>query len=93
LEEDRLYTIERDNRILLGKMSNIMKAKGSVDNRNSYEYRRYLTLLPIPSCNAIILVISTYLFSASSERGEGKGERGSFKERKTDRGSRELFRT
>jgi len=37
LEEERLATIERDNRILLEKMSCIMRTKGRVDNRNNYE--------------------------------------------------------
>ncbi|XP_071085022.1 sperm axonemal maintenance protein CFAP97D1-like [Haliotis cracherodii] len=39
LEEERLATIERDNRILLEKMSYIMRTRGRVDNRNNYEYR------------------------------------------------------
>lgn len=38
-EEERLATIERDNRILLEKMSYIMRTQGLVDNRNTYEYR------------------------------------------------------
>lgn len=41
LEEERLATIERDNRILLEKMSYIMRTRGRVDNRNNYEYRRW----------------------------------------------------
>ncbi|XP_061171167.1 sperm axonemal maintenance protein CFAP97D1-like [Saccostrea echinata] len=39
LEEERLATIERDNRILLEKMSYIMRTRGRVDNRNMYEYK------------------------------------------------------
>ncbi|XP_060069292.1 sperm axonemal maintenance protein CFAP97D1-like [Ylistrum balloti] len=39
LEEERLATIERDNRILLEKMSYIMRTKGRVENRNNYEYK------------------------------------------------------
>lgn len=39
LEEERLATIERDNRILLEKMSYIMRTRGRVDNRNLYEYK------------------------------------------------------
>lgn len=39
LEEERLATIERDNRILLEKMSYIMRTRGRVDNRNNYEYK------------------------------------------------------
>lgn len=34
LEEERLATIERDNRILLEKISRIMRTRGSVDNHN-----------------------------------------------------------
>jgi E3 ubiquitin-protein ligase TRIP12 len=41
LEEERAATIERDNRILLEKMSQIMRTTGGVDNRNEYERRRY----------------------------------------------------
>jgi E3 ubiquitin-protein ligase TRIP12 len=37
LEEERLATIERDNRILLEKMSQIMRTNGKVDNYNDYE--------------------------------------------------------
>ena len=40
LEEERMSTIERDNRILLEKMSLIMRTRGRVENRNDYEYRR-----------------------------------------------------
>lgn len=42
LEEERLSTIERDNRILLEKMSFVMRTRGRVDNRNDYQYKRYL---------------------------------------------------
>ena len=45
LEEERLATIERDNRILLEKMSYIMRTRGRVDNRNNYEYKRYDLLM------------------------------------------------
>ncbi|XP_044143907.1 uncharacterized protein CFAP97D2 [Bufo gargarizans] len=37
LEEERLTIIERDNRLLLEKMSSIMRTKGRVDNKNNYE--------------------------------------------------------
>ncbi|XP_069828504.1 uncharacterized protein CFAP97D2 [Dendropsophus ebraccatus] len=37
LEEERLTVIERDNRLLLEKMSAIMRTKGRVDNTNNYE--------------------------------------------------------
>ena len=39
VEEERLATIERDNRILLEKMSFIMRTKGRVDNRNDHEFK------------------------------------------------------
>ncbi|XP_077988134.1 sperm axonemal maintenance protein CFAP97D1-like [Glandiceps talaboti] len=39
MKEERLATIERDNRILLEKMSMIMRTQGRVDNRNNYDYR------------------------------------------------------
>lgn len=39
LEEEKLATQERDNRILLEKMSAIMRSKGRVDHRNNYEYK------------------------------------------------------
>ncbi|XP_782551.2 uncharacterized protein CFAP97D1 [Strongylocentrotus purpuratus] len=39
LEEERLAVIERDNRILLEKMSVIMRTRGRVDNRNNYIHR------------------------------------------------------
>ncbi|XP_075706447.1 uncharacterized protein CFAP97D2 [Rhinoderma darwinii] len=37
LEEERLSIIERDNHLLLEKMSAIMRTKGRVDNKNIYE--------------------------------------------------------
>ena len=37
VEEERLATIERDNRILLEKMSFVMRTRGRVDNRNGHE--------------------------------------------------------
>ena len=40
LEEERSATIERDNRILLEKMSNIMRTTGRIDNRNDYVSKR-----------------------------------------------------
>lgn len=39
LEEERLATVERDNRILLEKMSFIMRSKGRVDNHNTYDHK------------------------------------------------------
>lgn len=38
-DEERNATIERDNRILLEKMSYIMRTRGRVDNRNDYEHK------------------------------------------------------
>lgn len=38
LEEERLAVIERDNRILLEKISNVMRTKGRVDNQNDYPF-------------------------------------------------------
>jgi len=40
LEEDRLSAIERDNRLLLEKMSCIMRKKGQTDNKNDYKAKR-----------------------------------------------------
>ena len=39
IEEERLATVERDNRILLEKMSFIMRTKGRVDNINDYQHK------------------------------------------------------
>merc|ERR1719505_183651 len=39
VEEERLATVERDNRILLEKMSYIMRTKGRVDNHNDVEHK------------------------------------------------------
>jgi len=41
-EEERMAIVERDNRILLEKMSKIMRTTGSVNTRNDYEYKRYI---------------------------------------------------
>ena len=40
VEEERNAIIQRDNRILLEKMSIIMRTKGRLDNINSYNKRR-----------------------------------------------------
>ncbi|XP_015671958.1 uncharacterized protein CFAP97D2 isoform X2 [Protobothrops mucrosquamatus] len=37
LDKDRLSTIERDNHLLLKKISYIMKTEGRVDNKNEYK--------------------------------------------------------
>jgi len=39
IEGENLATVERDNRILLEKMSHIMRTKGRVDNKNDYEHK------------------------------------------------------
>jgi E3 ubiquitin-protein ligase TRIP12 len=39
LEEERLATIERDNRILLEKMAHTMRTRGQIDNRNEVIYK------------------------------------------------------
>eukprot|EP00045_Choanoeca_perplexa_P001141 m.18131 g.18131 ORF g.18131 m.18131 type:complete len:402 (+) comp10759_c0_seq1:43-1248(+) len=39
VEEERLATVERDNRILLEKMSTIMRTQGRVDNRHDYQHK------------------------------------------------------
>ncbi|XP_066093250.1 uncharacterized protein CFAP97D2 isoform X2 [Saccopteryx bilineata] len=36
LEEERLWTIARDNRLLLEKLSCIMRSRGQTDSRNNY---------------------------------------------------------
>ncbi|BFZ00839.1 hypothetical protein BsWGS_03878 [Bradybaena similaris] len=61
LEEERLSTIERDNRLLLEKMSYIMRTKGRVDNRNNYmnkslnREKRQRELLRVTKENQLIL--------------------------------------
>ena len=42
LEEERLATVERDNRVLLEKMTHIMRTSGRVDNHNDYEHKRWV---------------------------------------------------
>eukprot|EP00055_Hartaetosiga_balthica_P009310 m.36729 g.36729 ORF g.36729 m.36729 type:complete len:589 (+) comp6695_c0_seq2:108-1874(+) len=39
IEEERLANIERDNRLLLEKMSHIMRTRGRVDNANDYKHK------------------------------------------------------
>ncbi|XP_048388298.1 uncharacterized protein CFAP97D2 isoform X3 [Stegostoma tigrinum] len=41
LEEDRLSIIERDNQLLLQKMSTIMRTTGRVDNKNEYKLKSH----------------------------------------------------
>ena len=44
VEEERQAIVDRDNRVLLEKMAQIMKKKGQVDNRNDYKHRRLVVL-------------------------------------------------
>ena len=37
-----MSTIERDNRLLLEKMSQIIRTRGRVDNKNYYSYKRFV---------------------------------------------------
>nr|XP_006639009.2 PREDICTED: uncharacterized protein C17orf105 homolog [Lepisosteus oculatus] len=61
LEEERLSVIQRDNDMLLGKMSYIMRTTGRIDNRNDYEYKslsrekRQQELLRVTKENQVIL--------------------------------------
>ncbi|XP_064412858.1 sperm axonemal maintenance protein CFAP97D1-like isoform X1 [Latimeria chalumnae] len=61
LEEERLSTIDRDNHLLLEKMSCIMRTRGRIDNRNDYERKslnrekRQQELLRVTQENQIIL--------------------------------------
>jgi hypothetical protein len=66
LEEERLATIERDNRILLEKMSEIMRTKGRVDNWNGYSAKslnrtkRQQELLRVTHENQVCLITSYF---------------------------------
>ncbi|XP_047933880.1 uncharacterized protein CFAP97D2 isoform X2 [Anser cygnoides] len=40
LEEDRISVIRRDNRLLLEKVSRIMRTKGHIDSKNDYKAKR-----------------------------------------------------
>jgi len=42
MEEERMAVIERDNRILLAKMSDTMRTQGRVDHRNDNKYSKSL---------------------------------------------------
>ena len=61
MEEERLATVERGNRILLSKMSYIMRTRGRVDNTNDYvskslnKTKRQRELLRITHENQAIL--------------------------------------
>ncbi|XP_071369461.1 uncharacterized protein CFAP97D2 [Centroberyx affinis] len=62
LEEQRMMTIQRENDMLLEKISYIMRTTGQTDNRNYYERkrlveeRRQLELLRITEENQVILL-------------------------------------
>lgn len=51
IEEERLATIERDNRILLEKMSHTMRTKGQLDNINNAVPKRYVISSQIQICS------------------------------------------
>uniref|UniRef100_A0A8C0H5X6 CFAP97 domain containing 2 n=1 Tax=Chelonoidis abingdonii TaxID=106734 RepID=A0A8C0H5X6_CHEAB len=53
LEKERLSVIERDNHLLLEKMSCIMRTKGRIDNKNYYQ--REKELLRVSQENRAIL--------------------------------------
>ena len=61
MEEERLATVERDNRMLLEKMATIMRTQGRVDHRNDYDHKslnrekRNRELLEIAQQNQAIL--------------------------------------
>lgn len=63
VEEERLATIERDNRILLEKMSFVMRTQGRVDNRNDYVHKslnktkRQRELLRVTHENQVISLV------------------------------------
>lgn len=40
LEEEWTMKIERENKMLMEKISHIMRTTGGVDNRNNYEQKR-----------------------------------------------------
>ena len=56
MEEERLATVERDNRILMEKMSFIMRTKGRVDNVNDYGSKRYVDT----HTKKIVLTLNTH---------------------------------
>uniref|UniRef100_A0A673WTX3 Uncharacterized protein n=1 Tax=Salmo trutta TaxID=8032 RepID=A0A673WTX3_SALTR len=48
--------IQRENNMLLEKISHIMRTTGRIDNRNDYENKRYSELLRITKENQLILL-------------------------------------
>lgn len=44
VEEERQAIIQKDNKILLEKMAQIMSTKGRLDNRNEYQKKRSANL-------------------------------------------------
>lgn len=81
VEEETLATIERDNRILLEKMSFVMRTRGRVDNRNDYEHKslnktkRQRELLRVTHENQVRkkLAIKTTFGSNRSRKFQNKG--------------------
>lgn len=55
LEEERKAVIDRDNFLLLQKMSHIMKTGGRIDNVNEYEPLRYINGIDNGQLNPIDL--------------------------------------
>lgn len=47
-EEERQAEIDHENKLLLNKMTHILKYGGQIDNWNNYESRRYTTVLFCP---------------------------------------------
>ena len=70
MEEERLAIVERDNRILMEKMSYIMRTRGRVDNTNEYVPKRWpliyiycppfwwgIMVLPVSACLFVCLSV------------------------------------
>ena len=61
-EQDRMAEIERDNRVLMEKMSHTMRTRGRIDNRNEYAHKRY-------NERVNLRCIITYIPIIQSDRG------------------------
>uniref|UniRef100_A0A8C7CAT3 CFAP97 domain containing 2 n=1 Tax=Oncorhynchus kisutch TaxID=8019 RepID=A0A8C7CAT3_ONCKI len=55
-QEQSMSKIQRENNMLLEKISHIMRTTGRIDNRNDYENKRYGELLRITKDNQLILL-------------------------------------
>uniref|UniRef100_A0A8C8EPQ2 Uncharacterized protein n=1 Tax=Oncorhynchus tshawytscha TaxID=74940 RepID=A0A8C8EPQ2_ONCTS len=55
-QEQSMSKIQRENNMLLEKISHIMRTTGRIDNRNDYEDKRYSELLRITKDNQLILL-------------------------------------